>query len=152
MEGLNQNFFNEDTTKLINVKSGLIGLNVKFHFLNRKLSSAYVSASVGVFNFEYQLKDSILNVGQLLGGGVYNSVFIGYNKYFGDFFGIFLQTGFLNQPMQMSSLTFNGNSYDSWNRLQIEDWNVVLRGMFVNAGITLKFRNKLNSPKEGAIN
>ena len=34
VEGLNQNFFNEDTTKLINVKSGLIGLNVKFHFLS----------------------------------------------------------------------------------------------------------------------
>jgi len=141
-ELIGQNFVTDDSTKLINVKSGLMGLNIKFHFLNRKRSSAYMGTSLGLFSFEYKVKDSLLNEGQLLGGGVYNSVFLGYNKYFGNIFGVFIQTGYLNQPMQMNTLTFNGTPYDRWNRLLITDWNVILRGVFVNAGITLKFRNK----------
>jgi len=132
----------EHALNLINVRNTLVGINIKYHFLNKKRSSAYIGTSLGGFSFEYQLKDSVLNQGQFLGNGIYNTMFIGYNKYFGKVFGLFVQTGFINQPMQMNTLTFNGTPYDRWNRLLITDWNVIMRGVFVNAGITLKFRNK----------
>ena len=142
LESISQNYIMDDTTKVKNVSAGCIGLNLKFHFINREKSSAYFGTSIGGFSFEYQVKDSILNEGRLIGNGFYNTFFLGYNKYFGKVFGLFIQTGFINQPMQMNSLTFNGTAYDTWNRLRIANWNILMRGLFVNAGLVLKFRNK----------
>ena len=142
LEVISQNFITADTAKVRDVDGGSLGLNLKYHFLNKQKSSAYVGTSLGVFSFGYKVIDADLNEGKLIGNGIYNSIFLGYNKYFGNVFGLFIQTGFVNQPMQMDSLVFNGTSYDSWNRLQIADWNVIMRGVFVNAGLTFKFRNK----------
>ena len=142
LEVISQYFITSDTSKVRDVDGGSLGLNLKYHFLNKEKSSAYVGSSLGVFSFGYKVIDPDFNEGKLIGNGIYNSLFLGYNKYFGNVFGLFIQTGFINQPMQMDSLVINGNSYDSWNRLQISDWKIKMRGLFVNAGFTLKFRNK----------
>ncbi|GEM_PF-4832185 len=142
LEVISQYFITADTAKVRDVDGGSLGLNIKFHFLNKEKSSAYFGTSLGGFSFGYKVIDADLNVGKLIGNGIYNSIFLGYNKYFGNVFGLFIQTGFVNQPMQMDSLVINGTSYDSWNRSQIADWNIIMRGLFVNAGLTFKFRNK----------
>ncbi len=141
LELVNQNFLYEDSSRIDIVKSGMLGLNLKYHFLNKEKSSAYIGTSVGGFNFELFLVDSINNA-QLLADGIYNTLYLGYNKYFGKVFGVYIQAGLINQPMGMGSLTVNGDAVDRWNRLDVADWRILMRGGFINFGLTFKFRNK----------
>ena len=63
LEVISQNFITADTAKVRDVDGGSLGLNLKYHFLNKEKSSAYVGTSLGVFSFGYKVIDADLNEG-----------------------------------------------------------------------------------------
>ncbi len=142
-----QNFLTDDSTKIKTVDSGMAGLNLKYNFMNREKSVAYVGTSLGVFGLTYEVTDSLDNVGALRASGIYNSLYLGYNKYFGNHFGFYVKTGLMNQPMQMEYLTFNGEDVAFWGDHPVQDWKIIARGAFLNLGLVIKLNNKAGGEK-----
>ena len=141
LEMHNQNFIIEDSSDVDNMNSNMIGLTLKFHLLNREKSSAYIGTSVGGFNFEYKITDSLNNTGKVLAKGIYNMIYLGFNKYFGKVFGLYVKAGLLNQPMQMSNVIINGEADTDWFYKDIDKIKMFMLGGFVNLGIVVKLNN-----------
>lgn len=138
VELVDNKFITDDSAKVSVIRSGMAGVYLVYSFLNREKSRAYVGATVGGFDFNFNVLDSLNNKGRLLGQGVYNKVYLGYNKYFGKMFGFYVQAGLMNMPISMTSLTINGDSKEYFDNKRVTDWKVLMRGGFLNLGLTIK--------------
>lgn len=136
LELVQNKFLSDDSSNVKVINSGMRGLFIEYSFMNRAKSRAYVGMAAGGFRFDFNTRDSLNNTGRLLGEGIYNKVYLGYNKYFGKHFGIFVQTGLSNMPINMKSLKINGNFVDYFDHKRVSDWKVLLRGGYLNFGLT----------------
>ena len=147
-EFLNQTFLNdEDPSTIKTVSSGMLGININCHIINRKKSNIFIGTSVGSFDFDFDYsvidstRGSIGGNGELLASGIYNTFYIGLNKYFfAKRIGIRIKSGFINQSMQMNSLTINGNDHTSLGKKELEDWRIAMLGGFLDFGLVIRIK------------
>jgi len=146
LEVLNQTFLNdEDPSTIKTISSGMLGININCHIINRRKSNVFIGASVGGFNFDYSVIDSTRGSlggnGELLANGIYNKFYIGLNKYiFAKRIGVRVKSGFINQSMQMNSLTINGNDHTSLGKKELEDWRIAMFGGFLDFGLVIRIK------------
>ena len=137
IELVGNKFLSDDSSSVNVIQSGMGGLFFVYSFMNREKSRAYIGTTVGAFNFNFNVLDSLNNTGKLVGEGVYNKVYLGYNKYFGKRFGLYVQSGLMNMPITMKSLTINGDPKQYFDKKLVTEWKVLMRGGFLSFGLTI---------------
>ena len=144
----NQGFVENRGVDSINtMNSNMLGLSLRFSFMDREKSNMSIGTSVGMSDLEISVKEGD-NLAALLGKGSYNSIYLTWNKYFGKSFGLYSKFGFMNIPYQMTSLTYNGANVDHFAHFSLDEWKVLLRGGFLNAGLTYMIGNNDKSNKD----
>lgn len=138
LELVSNSFLTDDSTRFQSIKSGMLGVNFEMSLTNREKSRLFVGATIGGFNLDFDVLDSLDNNGVLKGKGAYNKIYLGYNKYFGKHFGFYIHSGFMNMPVRMESLTINGESKDYFDNKLVTDWKLLMRGGYLNLGLAIK--------------
>lgn len=139
IELVQNNFLTDDSSSVKIINSGMRGLFIEYSLMNRQKSRAYFGMAAGGFEFNFDTRDSLNNTGHLFGQGIYNKVYLGYNKYFGkrSRFGFYVQSGLMNMPINMKSLKINGDFVEYFDHKRVSDWKVLMRGGYLNLGLTV---------------
>ena len=143
-------------SSVISVAGGAMGLDLKYYLTNKKKSNIYIGTTVGGINLSYHSYiypdsgsvDSVRKEVFSQALGIYNKVYLGFNRYFGNTFGLYIKAGFLNVPLRMEYATVNDAEVFYVDKKPIENWNALFRGGFVNFGLTFKFGGKKDKAKD----
>lgn len=147
--------FQTDDANINSVFSNAAGISLQYYFMNKPKSNAFIGTSVGGFGLDFdgtvytdQGADSIAQ--QLFYGafGTYNTLYLGYNKYFTKNIGLYVKAGLSNYPARMGYVNIDGDDVEEINGVQITDWKLLMRGAIVSVGLTFKFRNDKDKGKD----
>ncbi len=139
---ISNNVADTDTS---NFESGTIGFMFQAYLINKSKFNLYLDARVGGTVYEEESENSNSDKITFSGNGSMNALGLGINKYFGNTFGIYLQTGYMRQGIQLDNYKRNGESLNFIEINKVEDVKTLFNGGYIEAGITIKLRNK--SPK-----
>jgi len=143
-------------TAVISIGGGGLGIDFKYFLTNKEKSNLFIGASIGGASLLYNAYnypdsnsvDSVRNEVWSQAYGTYNKVYLGYNRYFGNTFGLFVKAGILNIPFRMDVVTINDIQVNRVDNVPINKWNALFRGGYVNVGLTFKFGGKKNKVPE----
>ena len=142
--------YNAEDTAVTSIGGGALGFDLKYYLTNKEKSNLFIGVTVGGANLVYQAYhypdsgsiDSTRKNIWFQAAGAYNKVYMGFNKYFGNVFGLSIKAGFMNMTYRLRDVTIDDVEVERFDRMPVSSWNTLLRGGFVNIGFTLKFRNK----------
>jgi len=143
-------------TAIISVGGGGLGIDLKYYLSNKEKSNTFIGTTIGGMNltyngYNYPDSGSTDNTKKNVwteASGIYNKVYIGYNKYFGNTFGLYIKAGVLNIPFRMNYFTIDDVELDYIDKMPVTSWKALFRGGFVNFGFTFKFGGKKSEKVE----
>lgn len=148
--------YNSDDTAVVSIGGGAAGLDLKYFLINKEKSNVFIGTTLGAINIIYNAynypdsasADTVRKEVWLQANGIYNKVYIGYNKYFGNVFGLYIKAGLLNAPFRMGYITIDDVEVDRIDKMPTSEWNSLFRGGYFEIGVSLKFGNKSEKIEE----
>ena len=139
----NRNYVGGDSVEVDKIVATRAGLGLEFHAVNKKHFLLSFGMTVGGFGFNYNVMDST-NAIDIKANGIYQKIGISSRFYFGEKskFGLFLNAGFINNPMTYRSFEFNNENRKYIAGNLVSDYKVLSRGLYANIGLTFNWRIK----------
>ncbi len=143
LEFENRNYLAGDSVEVDKILSNRIGVGAEFHMINKPKFTLSIGMLVGGFTFNYNVIDST-NTYDIKASGIYQKIGLTSRFYFGkkNAFGLFLNGGFVNNPMTYDSYEYNNEQQDYIDGILVKDHRVFSRGFYVNIGLTYNWRIK----------
>ena len=108
---------------------GGVGVYAHFNFARRPKTTWYAGFGLGVSGLTYE---NFNNQGKATTSGSYQTLYLGFRRYFGDHFGIFVQAG-------ASGYNYKELKYNSslLNNATDKKWEMLISGMEIQAGLAV---------------
>jgi len=148
--------YSADDTSVISIGGGALGIDLHYFLTNKEKSNTFIGTTIGIIGLQYNAYnypdsgsvDSVRKDVWSEARGIYNKVYLGYNRYFGNTFGLYIKAGFMNIPLRMKYVTVDDVEVDYIDKRPIDSWNALFRGGFVNFGLTFKLGGKKSKKVE----